>query len=206
MRGDQPYLNPVGINIPEFKKLWTTDKTTEKIQYAKELAYVFHMCDYESPYFDMINKQEEVAKAFIGKDKYSAPQRVVDCIDLYERMQYGAEKRALDSAINLCDSITELVSQSESDSKQMKSLMMKIDISIREAEDVFEEMSITKEKMLIRKQAIDLAAASTSLVTKMEQTIDSLLKLRIKVIQSLMDDSNNNKKISHFLINDLLDE
>jgi hypothetical protein len=67
-------------------------------------------------------------------------------------------------------------------------------------------MSLTKEKMTIRKQAVDLATASTSLVTKMEQTIDSLLKLRIKVIQSIMDESNNSKKISHFLINDLLNE
>jgi hypothetical protein len=196
----------VGINLPEFKKLWTADKTTDKSQYAKELAYIYHMCDYESPYFDMLNKKEEVAKAFIGKENYNAPQRVIDCITIYEKMQYGAEKRALDSAINLCDSITELVSQSENDSKQMNSLMAKIDISIREAEDVFEEMSLTKEKMVIRKQAVDLATASTSLVTKMEQTIDSLLKLRIKVIQSIMDESNNSKKISHFLINDLLNE
>lgn len=196
----------MGINIPEFKKLWTSDKSTDKTQYAKELAYVFHMCDYESPYFDMINKKQEVAKAFIGKEDYDPPQRVVDCIALYEKMQYGAEKRALDSAINLCDSITQLIGQSEDDSKQMNSILMKIDISIREADDVFEEMSLIKEKMTIKKQAVDLATASTTLVTKMEQTIDSLLKLRIKVIQTIMDESSNNKKISHFLINDLLDE
>jgi hypothetical protein len=206
MRGDQPYLNPVGINIPEFKKLWASDKSIDKSQYAKELAYVFHMCDYESPYFDMINKKQEVAKAFIGKENYDPPQRVIDCIVLYEKMQYGAEKRALDSAINLCDSITQLIGQSENDSKQMNSILMKIDISIREADDVFDEMSLIKEKMTIKKQAVDLATASTTLVTKMEQTIDSLLKLRIKVIQTIMDESSNNKKISHFLINDLLDE
>ena len=206
MRGDQPYLNPVGINIPEFKKLWTSDKSVDKIQYAKELAYIFHMCDYESPYFDMINKKQEIAKAFIGKENYDPPQRVIDCIAIYEKMQYGAEKRALDSAISLCDSITQLIGQSEDDSKQMNNILLKIDISIREADDVFDEMSLIKEKMTIKKQAVDLATASTTLVTKMEQTIDSLLKLRIKVIQTIMDESSNNKKISHFLINDLLDE
>jgi hypothetical protein len=206
MKGDQPYLNPVGINIPEFKKLWNADKSKEKSQYAKELAYVYHMCDYDSPYYDMANKQEEVSKAFIGKANYNPPKRVENCIDIYKKMQYSAERRALDTAISLSDSLTNLAKQNETDTKQMNEILSGYDQEINESEDAFTKLAMLKEKLEIRKQAIDLANASTTLIDKMGKGIDSLVNLRIKVIQASYQDVDNHNRIENFLIDDLIEE
>jgi hypothetical protein len=163
------------------------------------------MCDYTSPYYDMYNKHEEVSKAFIGKENYNPPQRVLDCIDIYAKMQYSAERRALDSAVRLSDSITNLSKQSDSDSKQMENLIRDLDKEINSAADVFDKMSLMKEKLEIKKQAIDLAEKSSKVVTNLEKTIESIGKLRVSVVQAMYQDADNNKSINNFLIDELLD-
>lgn len=201
---DQPHINPVGINVPEFKKLYEADTTPEKKQYAKELAYIFHMCDYTSPYFDVENKQEEVAKAYMGSAKYKPTKRVLKALEMYKKMQYGPEHRALDAAVALGDSLMETASQANSETSSMKKLLTKIDAEMKGA-DVYLEMQLTKEKLDIRKQSLDIAKISTDLIAKIDKNIDSLLAIRRKVTTATYAQADNPNSIDKFLIDEFLE-
>jgi hypothetical protein len=205
VRDDQPYLNPVGINVPEFKKLWEADKTEEKAQYAKELAYIFHMCDYQSPYFDIDNKHEEVAKAYMGGPKYKPTKRVTNAIEMYKKMQYGPEHRALDAAVALGDSLTETAMQANQETTSLSKLLEKIDVEAKLANDVYTEMALAKEKLDIRKQSLDIAKASTDLIGKIDKNIDSLLMIRRKVTTATYQSADNPNSIDKFLIDEFLE-
>ena len=205
MVDDQPYLNPVGISLPEFQKLWKADKSESKSQYAKELAYVFHMCDFDSPYFDMMNKEEEVAKSFMGSSSYKPPKRVKDCIALYMKLQSNAERRALDAAVILCDSITDLANKDRTDAKQLENTLKAYDKEIDKEDDPLVKLAMIKEKLEIKKQVMDLANVSTNLISKLDKNIESLVQLRVKVIQASYTQEDNSTSISNFLIEDLID-
>lgn len=205
VRDDQPYLNPVGINVPEFKKLWEADDSAEKAQYARELAYIFHMCDYQSPYYDLENKEEEVSKAYMGGPKYVPTKRVKDAITIYKKMQYGPEHRALDTAIALGDSLMETAIQANNESTSMKKLLDKIDAEIKVSNDLYVEMALTKEKMDIRKQSLDIAKASIDLVSKIDKNIDALLAIRNKVTKATYQQADNANSLDKFLIDEFLE-
>jgi hypothetical protein len=205
VRDDQPYLNPVGINVPEFKKLWEADISEEKAQYASEVAYVFHMCDYQSPYFDLHNKHEEVSKAYMGSGKYKPTKRVENAIEIYKKMQYGPEHRALDAAIALGDSLTDTATQATNETSSLGNLLNKIDVEAKLANDVYTEMALAKEKLDIRKQSLDIAKISTDLIGKIDKNIDALLMIRNKVTKATYQSADNPNSIDKFLIDEFLE-
>ncbi len=203
---DVPTLNAVGINIPEFKELWKADTSKSKDTYAKEVAYIYHMCDYESPYFDVVDKAKEVGKAYMGSEKYKPTRKVQACIDLYNKLQSSVERRALDSAITLCENINEIANQNQSDTGQMEKLLEEIDRELKDLDDVGLKIELMKHKIDLRSKVLSIAKDSTSLIPNLEKYIGSIRELRIKTMKAMYEDEHNAKSISNFLIDDLLNE
>lgn len=206
MQRDQPYLNPVGINLPEFQALWKADTSKDKSQYAKELAYVYHMCDFESPYFDVKDKEKEVGKAYMNSEKYKPTKRVQNCIDLYNRLQSSVERRALDSAITLCENINDIANQSQSESGQLETLLNEIDTELKETDDIGIKIELMKHKIDLRSKVLAIAKDSTALIPNLEKYIGSIKELRVKTMKALYEDEHSTKSISNFLIDDLINE
>ena len=46
---DEPIINPIIINLGPFKKLYEQDKSEDKSTYAKQLLYIWYLCDMTSP-------------------------------------------------------------------------------------------------------------------------------------------------------------
>ena len=45
-----PVIEPVGLHIPEFKKLWLFDKSKDKLEVRKLLVYIYQMYSYGTAY------------------------------------------------------------------------------------------------------------------------------------------------------------
>jgi hypothetical protein len=207
MRGDQPYLNPIGINIPEFKKLWDADKSEDKSQYAKELAYIYHMCEYDSPYYDLEDKQEKVIKDFIGKTSWRIPKRVTNCIEAYKGLDTASEKRSLDAAVVACDAVAADLEQVRNESKALQNLLEEIDREIAGAEDVYARMELMKEKLFLQKEKMIISKTITDVFPKLEKTVESLINLRKKVTKAVYKgESAGAHTAKKFLLDDLMEE
>jgi hypothetical protein len=206
VRDDQPYLTPVGINIPEFEALWRADTSKDKSQYAKELAYIFHTCDFESPYFDMVDKEKEVSKAYMNSEKYKPTKRVEKCIEIYHKMQDSVERRALDSAITLCENINIIANQNQTDTGQFELLLNEIDREIKDCDDVGIKIELMKHKIDLKSKMLGIAKDSTALIPSLEKYIGSINELRVKTMKALYENEFNTKSIGNFLIDDLRNE
>lgn len=208
MAGDQPYLTPVGINLKEFQELWNADKSTDKSQYAIELAIVYHMCDFESPFYEMKNKEQEIFQQYGKPASWKMPPRVKKCIELYTRLQSSPEKRGLDASISLCDSISDSLGTYTSDTKQLDVLLKELDKEIDGCkDDVFTKLEIIKQKNAVKKEFLDNAKTATDLIPKLEKQFDSLVKMRVKVAQAQNAyDDNNTSSINNNLMDELLNE
>ena len=208
MKNNEPMLNAIGINIPQFTKLWNEDKSSNKSQYAKEVAYVYHMCDYESPYYDVKDKEKEISKAIMNKENYVPPKRVKDCIELYKKLEDTPEKRALDASLSNCDAISESLASYSHDATQMNNLMKEIDIEMQNCDTVYEKVQLLSSKNDIKQQVINLAKSAADLIPKLEKNIESIIKLREKLTKTIYDstDSNRDSISSKLFVNEIIDD
>lgn len=81
--------NPEALLIDEFHFLWKRDKTKNKERALKELAYIYHTCDYQSIYRNYHpDIQESKIKIDIFGDKEWKPdQRVKFAQSKYKELQ-----------------------------------------------------------------------------------------------------------------------
>lgn len=206
MRHDQPYLNPIGINIPEFAKLWEADKTVEKIDYAKELAYIYHMWEYDSPYYDRKNKEEEIIRDFIGKKRWKPTKRLIAALAKYKKLDTSAEKRALDASTASCDTIANDLSRLKQDNSQLEKVLEELDVEIKQADDINRKVELLKMKMDIQEQQLKISATLTKIMPQLEKTIETTISLRKKVTTSVYKGESSDTIIGTFLYDSLMDE
>jgi len=202
MVDNQPHLNPIGINIPEFNELWDNDSSEEKIQYAKELAYIFHMVDYLSPYYDMENKQEIIAKDYLGTSSYKPPTRVKEALDKYKELTFTIERRSLDATIEVLNGLIKDLRQM-SNGDQYTDIMNRIDDEIDQTDDNFNKMSFLKEKMEMQKLKADTNKVVIDLADKIKKQVESIHDLRTAVTKAVYK-GESTSRIREFIFDKLL--
>lgn len=201
---DQPHLNPIGIRIPEFEKLWKADKSVEKVQYAKELAYIYHMWEYDSPYYDRKNKEEEIIRDFIGKKYWRKPKRVTEALDKYKSLDETAERRALDASIAACDGLAEDLIKLRQDTDQLEIILSDLDQAMKEEEEIGRRVDLMKMKLDLQEQKMKIARASIEVMARLEKTIETAISLRKKVTKSVFKGENSDSMIGDFLYDKLM--
>ena len=111
IKSNNVHFSPEALLIPEFKALWDRDKSTGrmKVSATEELAYVFFMTDYQSPY--MVYPEEE-RKAIVKKEQVVSRPRwkpdavVMLAIEKYESLQQTPSLRLLRAFNGTLDKMT----------------------------------------------------------------------------------------------------
>lgn len=163
------------------------------------------MCEYESPYYDMLNKEEAVAEAFMGKSTYKPTKTVQAALDVYDRMQSNSEKRALDAATAACDMIGNDLRKIEMESDEFNKLIKEIDAVIKQSKDVGEKIELMAQKMKLQEAKLKINSNVTDLISKMEKQIESVKLLRERVTKAVYS-GEVSAKIDNFLIDRIIDE
>lgn len=101
-------VDPEYLLIPEFKTLWDQDKSKDKAKAYKELAYVYFMSDYKSPYNNYLEQERKdiVKKDFMNDEKYQETEQVKAAIAKYESLQETPSMRMLKASRKAQEKIT----------------------------------------------------------------------------------------------------
>ena len=94
----QVVLNPTGLWIPEFKKIWDRDKSKTKAKAAREISYIVFLYDYRSPYqaYSESERESRILKDYFADEPDWAPDEVVKAaIKRFEEFQDSAALRLL---------------------------------------------------------------------------------------------------------------
>ena len=64
-------VHPEALLIQSFKLLWDRDKSKDKARALKELAYVYFMTDFKSPYdrYDPAERHIQISADIVGDEK-----------------------------------------------------------------------------------------------------------------------------------------
>lgn len=99
-------IDPKMLWVPEFKAIWSRDKSKDKRRANREFAYIYFVADYKSEYNVYgIEKQIAVSRDIMGKDEYVPDEIVQAAIEKYEKMQETASMRYLKSVYATVNSL-----------------------------------------------------------------------------------------------------
>lgn len=95
-------IDPTAYMLSPFKKLWDRDKTKNKEKVLRELAYIYYLCDYKSPYAGNTSPEErdiEVKRHVYGKEDVSVDDKVLEAIEFYKERQKSFSLILLEDAL-----------------------------------------------------------------------------------------------------------
>lgn len=100
-------LSTEALTIGEFKKIWERDKSKGKESATEEMAYVFYMTDYKSPYlsYDMEARESKIVKDVITKKDWKPDDIISEARKKYGELQDTPSMGLLKDAEHALDQI-----------------------------------------------------------------------------------------------------
>lgn len=166
---------PEILLIPEFKKLWDRDKTKQKVQAKNDLAVVYYIGYFNSPYnqYGEEGKLNKVAKQLKGDPKWKPKddKDIEAALNLYQEMQRTPSLRILKS-------IRESLETSDAVIKQVSNNITKI--AERQNEEKDDTQSLKNMEKLF-----SYINSLLKLQGQIPQSINSIIDLETKVFDEL---------------------
>lgn len=110
LKEDKVVIDPNTLVIPEFLKIWKSDKSTGKSEAHQILSYVYFYCDFASPYaiYPLHQRKAMLINDFLkGNEKIIAKAEVEDAIKKYKSFNDTPSMRLLESAQIACDKLAD---------------------------------------------------------------------------------------------------
>lgn len=81
-------VKPETLTINVFKELWDRDKSKNKENAINDFSYIYHSCDFNSPYSSYIENEREkrVIDEVIGDKKYKPDNKVFEGCKIYKEL------------------------------------------------------------------------------------------------------------------------
>ncbi|QDP46367.1 MAG: hypothetical protein GOVbin1709_29 [Prokaryotic dsDNA virus sp.] len=116
-------ISPKALIVPEFKALWDRDESKNKSTALSELAYVYYLSDFKSPYLlslDISVVKHTVAKDFMKDENYKPDDLVEEAIKKYKSLQETPSMRLLNSSLVTVSKLTDYLESVDLDERDDK--------------------------------------------------------------------------------------
>ncbi len=103
-------VSPEALLIPEFKDIYSRDKSKDKAKAIQQLSYVYFIADYKSPYVSSLSPdalKRVVGKDFMKKEDYEPDSKVSAAIDKYKELQRTPSMLLLDASLQTVHNLTD---------------------------------------------------------------------------------------------------
>jgi hypothetical protein len=208
----QPEFTPVLVNLPPYKQLYINDKTEDKSDYSKQLAYIWLTSDMRSPYFDSDTIVQDSKIAAFGSADYEISPTLLLCLEDYKKRQSTAESRALESALSVVDEVGKSLRNQDRDTSQEESLITEVNKELDKlSKNLTQSAMQTKAQLIMFKQELIEKMNKNyqlrlKLIPDLTKSVTDLMKLREQLRNLIIEiDGNNNKdKISDFMIHEFI--
>lgn len=150
LKNNTVVVNPEVLTIPEFATIWKEDKSKDKELAFKHFTFIYHLCDFNSPYANQPrHKKEDLIKLdCLGDAKYVPANSVQLAIDKYRELQETPLQRLLKSARNKVDDIAQYLDDTDINDDNVKNILDafgKISVTVSNFDKLQEAVNKEKE-------------------------------------------------------------
>lgn len=153
LKDNRVIIDPDTLPIPEFKTLWDRDTSKIKEQAYKELAYIYFMTDFKSPYnsYPEDEREERIKQDFIKDSKWKPDQDIKLAIDRYTEFQESPSMRLLKASKNACKKLEGYFNTVDLDEKDTKGQLVNkatdLSRSLKEIGQIVESLNKVEEQV-----------------------------------------------------------
>jgi hypothetical protein len=105
--GTEITLDATILAVPALQKIWDRDKTKDKAKAMKELKFIVFLCDFLSPYKDLLDDlKQKVIIEDIFKEDWEPDDTINKAIEKYRELQQTPNMRLLLSAKRNVDKLS----------------------------------------------------------------------------------------------------
>ena len=99
LKNDKVVISPEALGLTFFSDLWQRDKTSTKSKAYKDIAYIYYMCDFNSPYsqYPEVTRESLIKEFAVGKE-YKVDDKVTTAMQHYRELNTTPGMRQLDAA------------------------------------------------------------------------------------------------------------
>jgi len=118
-------LDPEVMSIPAFHAVWQADKTKKKDKAFAELTYIYHMCDFNSPYSNFpVSKRAENVKEDVMQDTKYKPSKVVTiAMEKYKELSHTPKQRLYLSCKRKLDDLAYFMDETDINDDTLKPVL-----------------------------------------------------------------------------------
>jgi hypothetical protein len=115
-------IQPEVLNIPEFRALWLRDKSKGKEEAYKELAFIYYLEDFNSPYSSIPAdiRESTVKKDFIRDEDWKKDDVVTKACEKYRMLTETPLSRLFKAVMGTIDRMAVYLDSAEIDDKTIK--------------------------------------------------------------------------------------
>jgi len=118
-------VDPDVITVPEFLAVWNKDKTKNKDKAFLEFAFIYHMCDFNSPYsnFPVTKREVSVKEDVIGDKHWKPTKEVKAAVEKYKELSTTPKQRLYLSCKRKLDELAGFMDNTPVDDDTMKPIL-----------------------------------------------------------------------------------
>ena len=164
LKDNEIQVSPEVLTIAIFEDIWNSDKNKNKSNAYNDFKYIYHLCDFNSPYNNY--SEEKRAKAIkeevLGKKDYEPSEKVLRGCEIYKELKETPIERLFISVKNKIEEISTYLGTSEL-----------TDDSVTPVLKIFDSMSKIVGQYKTLEAAVKSEKENTSVKIRGDKKVDS---------------------------------
>jgi hypothetical protein len=115
LKDNEITISPEILTIGIFEDIWNSDKSKNKINAYNDFKYIYHLCDFNSPYnnYSEEKRTQAIKEEVLGKKDYEPSDKVIQACIIYKELKETPIERLFTSVKNKIEEISMYLSTNE---------------------------------------------------------------------------------------------
>jgi|688.fasta_scaffold51388_3 hypothetical protein len=129
LKDNQVIISPEVLSIKVFKDIWDGDKTKEKINAYNSFKYIYHICDFNSPYnnYSFEKRKKAVIEEVIGNNGFEENEIIKQACQVYSSLSVTPIERLFNEAKEKIHQMADYLNNNEIDENTLPTVLKIID-------------------------------------------------------------------------------
>lgn len=115
LKDNEIQVSPEILTISIFEDIWNSDKNKSKVNAYNDFKYIYHLCDFNSPYnnYSEEKRSQAIKEEVLGKKEYTPSEKVLKACIIYKELKETPIERLFTSVKNKIEEISAYLGNSE---------------------------------------------------------------------------------------------
>lgn len=115
LKDNEIVISPEILTVDIFHQIWTDDKSKNKNKALNDFKYIYHLCDFNSPYnnYSEEKRKESIKEEVLGDKTYIPSEKVQQGCEVYKALKETPIERLFYSVKDKVEEISNYLNETE---------------------------------------------------------------------------------------------